>query len=121
MSPSGEIEEIDELLPTESMYTEENYPNIDNVTETIALQSHRISEKFFEYMRSTMTNHYVELSGQDSEYLMISCPRVIPFEELIIDWSIKLMEKVGKDELFKRKSLEQDMAEIDGLGNDENS
>ena len=52
---------------------------------------------------------------------MISCPRVIPFEELIIDWAIKLMEKVGKEELFKRKSLQQDMTEIDGLGNDENS
>ena len=121
VSPTGEIEEIDELLPTESMYTEENYPNIDNVTETIALHSHRISEKFFEYMRSTMTYHYQELSGQDSEYLMISCPRVIPFEELIIDWAIKLMDKVAKDELFKRKSIEQDKAEIAGLGNDENS
>ena len=73
------------------MYSEENYPNIDNVTETISLQSHRISEQFFEYMRSTMTYHYGELNGQDSEYLMISCPRVIAFEELIIEWAIKLM------------------------------
>ena len=65
VSPTGEIEEIEELLPTESMYSEENYPNIDNVTETISLQSHRISDVFFEYMRQTMTNHYVELEGED--------------------------------------------------------
>ena len=48
---------------------------------------------------------------------MISCPRVIAFEELIIEWSIKLMQKIGKDELFKRRSLEQDQAEMARLGN----
>ena len=106
VSPTGEIEDIAELLPTESMYSEENYQNIDNVTEIVAVQSHRISEQFFEYMRQTMTYHYVELGGEDSEYLMISCPRVIAFEELIIEWAMKLMQKVGKDELFKRRSVD---------------
>ena len=37
VSPTGEIEDIEELLPTESMYSEENYQNIDNVTETIGV------------------------------------------------------------------------------------
>lgn len=84
VSPTGEIEDIEELLPTESMYSEENYQNIDNVTEMISVQSHRISEQFFEYLRQTMTSHYIELEGEDPQYLMISCPRVIAFEELVI-------------------------------------
>ena len=37
VSPTGEIEDIAELLPTESMYEEEAYQNIDNLTETICL------------------------------------------------------------------------------------
>ena len=63
VNPTGEIEDIAELLPDESMYSEENYQNIDNLTETIGVQSHRISEQFFEYLRQTMTFHYIELGG----------------------------------------------------------
>lgn len=121
MSPNGEIEDVSELLPTEDMYNEENYPNIDNLTETIAVQSHRISQPLFEYLRSTLSGHYMEIGGADSEYLMVTCPRVIAFEELVIEWSIKLLQKVGKDELFKRRSVEQDEAEMASLGHDERS
>ena len=67
-----------------------------------------------------MTNHYIELEGDDAEYLMTSCPRVIAFEELVIEWGIKLLEKVGNDELFKRKTLEQDLAELERLGSSDN-
>jgi len=121
VSPSGEIEDVSELLPTESMYTDENYLNIDHLTETISVQNYRISEQLFEYLRSTLSGHYAELIGTDSEYLMVTCPRVIAFEEMVIEWAIKLLQKVGKDELFKRRSVDQDEAEIATLGHDENS
>jgi len=39
---------------------------------------------------------------------MISCPRVIEFEHLVLEWAIKLIRQVAKDELFKRTSIEQD-------------
>lgn len=46
---------------------------------------------------------------------MISCPRVIRFEVLIVDWAIKLLEKIGEKELFSRKSLEAEERELEGL------
>ena len=46
---------------------------------------------------------------------MISCPRVIAFEELVIEWAFKLLEKIANDELFKRRSIDQDKAEIASL------
>ena len=52
-----------------------------------------------------MASHYAEIGGVDSEYLMLSCPRVIDFELLIIEWAIKILQKVGMEELFKRTSL----------------
>ena len=46
------------------------------------------------------------------DYLMISFPRVIPFELMMIDWAIKILEKHGEIHLFKRSSLESDQAEL---------
>ena len=60
-----------------------------------------------------MSSHYKENDGPDSEYLMVTCPRVIPFELLIFEWAIKLLDKVGETELFKRTTLEQDRDELE--------
>jgi len=80
--------------------------NIDKLTDLISVQSHRISEPLMEYLRTTMNNHYSEIGGSDAQYLMISSPRVIEFELLILDWGIKLLEHIAKDELFRHGSLD---------------
>ena len=41
-----------------------------------------------EYLRGALSNHYSEIGGEDSEYLMMTCPRVLDFELLIVDWAI---------------------------------
>ena len=46
---------------------------------------------------------------------MVTSPRVIPFELLIFDWAIKLLDKVGETELFKRTTLEQDQVELEKI------
>ena len=86
VNPTGEIENVSELLPPQEVI--DDYENIDKLTEQISVQSHRLSDPFFDYLRQTMTMHYEETGGADSEYLMISCPRVIAFELLIVDWAI---------------------------------
>lgn len=55
-----------------------------------------------------MTNHYQEIDGPDSQYLMISCPRVLKFEMLILEWGLKVLDKISKDELFSRSTLDED-------------
>ena len=39
---------------------------------------------------------------------MVSSPRVIEFELLVVDFALDLLEHYAKTELFKRTSLEQD-------------
>lgn len=40
---------------------------------------------------------------------MISSPRVLDYELIIIDFAIDLLESFGKQELFKKSSLEDDI------------
>ena len=94
------------MIPTKEV--QDDKENIDKLTELIAVQSHRISEPFLEYLRTTMTNHYQEIDGQDSQYLMISSPRVLKFEMLILEWGLKVLKKISKDELYSRSTLDED-------------
>lgn len=43
---------------------------------------------------------------------MLSCPRVIAFEQLIVEWAIKLLDRLAQDELFKCRTIQQDQAEL---------
>ena len=110
-APDGEIEDVAELLPGEKEI--EDWEHIDTTTEKISLKSHRLCSYLLDYLRSVMSSHYKENDGPDSEYLMVTCPRVIPFELLIFEWAIKLLDKVGETELFKRTTLEQDRDELE--------
>lgn len=114
VSPVGEIEDASEMIPPKSVI--DDYEHIDSLTEVIAVQSHRLSEPFFEYLRSALTGHYIELGGSDSEYLMISCPRVIEFEIMVVEWAIKLLVKVACMELIKKSTLEKDEQELVRVG-----
>ena len=103
-APDGEIEDVTELLPTDKVI--EDWENIDTTTEKMIIKSHKLCTQLFDYLRSVMSNHYKENNGPDFEYLMVTCPRVIPFEIMITDWAIKLLEHVGETQLFHRTTLE---------------
>jgi len=47
---------------------------------------------------------------------MISSPRVLAFEQLVVDWALRLLDRVSQNELFKRSSLEEDQAEMESVG-----
>ena len=110
VSPSGEIDDISELIPPQAVI--DDHENVDKLTELIAVQRNRPSPSLMEYLRGAMSSHYSETGGEDSEYLMMTCPRVLDFELLIVDWALKLVEKVGKEELLKKRTLAQDRAEL---------
>jgi len=82
-SPDGDIEDITELLPDEKIL--EDVENIETQTEVMVIRSHRVPNELLEYLRSVMGNHYREIDGSDSVYIMISCPRVLPFERYIVE------------------------------------
>ena len=40
---------------------------------------------------------------------MVSSPRVVEFELLVIEYALDLLESYGKQQLLKRTSLEEDL------------
>lgn len=43
---------------------------------------------------------------------MVSTPRVIEFEKLVVDFALDILDHYGKTELFKRSTLEQDLSAL---------
>ena len=48
-------------------------------------------------------------NGPDSDFIMVSSPRLIDFEILILDFALDLIEYYGKSHLFHRSTLDQDI------------
>ena len=46
---------------------------------------------------------------------MISSPRLIQYELMIVDWAIDMLEYYAKEELFKRSTLEEDQARSEAV------
>lgn len=93
----------------------DDYDNMDKRTDVMNLQADHLCPIFMEYLRSSLLANYKEQDGVDQDYLMISCPRVIPYELMVIDWAIKIMEKHGEVLLLKKSSLDQDLESLDKL------
>ena len=50
---------------------------------------------------------------------MLSCPRVLDFELMVVEWAIKVLQKHAKTQLMKRSSLEEDLEALDKTSNQE--
>eukprot|EP00347_Sterkiella_histriomuscorum_P010062 403338831 len=104
VNPKEQINLAQDLIPQEKILNDRE--NIDTTTEMMRLKSHRVSEGLFAYLRSILQNNY---SGSDSQYLMVSSPRVIDYELIMLDFAIDLLEYFAKRELLKRSTLDQDL------------
>ena len=94
-SPVEAIKCPSDLLPTKSILEDRN--NIDVTTEEITLSHQRLCFALLNYLRSVMTPNYKETGLPDADQIMISCPRLIPYELLVIDFAIRLLEQILKD------------------------
>lgn len=61
------------------------------MTELISVQGERISQPFFEYLRSALQSLYLSTGGSDYEFLMVSSPNVLDFEIFVTQWALKLI------------------------------
>jgi len=59
------------------------------------------------YLRSVLSNNFLE--DEDHSLIMMTCPRIIRYELLVVDFAQKLLRYHGEQVLFKRSSLEKDM------------
>ena len=46
---------------------------------------------------------------------MISSPRLIGYELMVVEWAIDMLEYYGKEELYKRSTLEEDQARAEAV------
>lgn len=95
---------MSELFPSPKIL--EDKDNLETTTEIVRVQASRPSESLMNYLRSVLQNNY---QGGDSHYIMISTPRLIEYELLVVEFAIDLLEHYGKTELFKRSTLEEDV------------
>lgn len=106
-NPKQAINHVSELLPDQK--TLEDRDNVDTTTEKVKLSPYRVSESLMNYLRSVLQQNY---TGADQEYLMISSPRLIEYELMILDFAIDLLEYYGKEVLNKRSTVDEDMDRV---------
>lgn len=99
------LSDITELIPTEAHRA--IWSQINDKTELMAVQSDRISEPLFEYLRSVLQGRYKADGGADGKYLVISSPWVIKYEIFVVTMALQLLDTVSQAELFHRSSLEE--------------
>ena len=104
-NPKQAINHVSEMFPDQKILDDRD--NIETTTEKVRLPPFRISDSFFNYLRSVLQSNY---TGGDQEYLMISSPRLLPYELMIVEWAIDILDYYGKEHLYKRSTLEEDQS-----------
>jgi hypothetical protein len=109
-APDRNIEDPQDFLPTTKVL--EDVKNLDTTTEILRIRANKISNgkielfnflDFMNYLRSVLQVNFID--DEDYSYLMVSCPRVIGFELLIVDFGLRLLQEYGSKFLLRRSSL----------------
>lgn len=109
-APDRNIEDPQDLFPTTKVL--EDVKNLDTTTEILRIRANKISNgkivlfnvlDFMNYLRSVLQVNFID--DEDYSYLMVSCPRVIGFELLIVDFGLRLLQEYGSKFLLRRSSL----------------
>lgn len=103
-NPKLQLNHVSELFPDQK--TLEDVEHLDTTTEKVKISMNRPSASLMNYLRSVLTNNY---NGSDQDCIMISTPRVIEYELMTLEWAIDLLEYYGKEHLYKRSTLEEDI------------
>lgn len=119
-SADGKIDHPKELFPASKIL--EDVEIIEYTTEVLRIRASKLSNgkqeikpififlDFMNYLRSVLQSNF--LDHEDHCYLMVSCPRVIAYELLVVDFAIKFLDYFGQNYLFKRASLEHDFDQL---------
>ena len=92
-NPKAKILSAKELLPDEKMLKNEQ-DDLYAVTELLKVKYNKVSPHYLSYLRSVlMESNY---DADDKKYLMVSTPRVIDFELMVLKFGVELLEEHGK-------------------------
>jgi len=82
-NPKEKIKNAKSLLPDEKMLKDEN---MEITTELLRISPLNVSEDLLAYLRSVLMMKNYE--GEDKSLIMVSSPRIIDFELLVLDFAI---------------------------------
>lgn len=91
-NPKAKIKSAKELLPDEKLLADEE--NLYAVTELLKVKYNKVSPEVFSFLRSVLMESNYE--ADDKKYLMVSSPRVIDFELMVLKFGVELLEEYGK-------------------------
>ena len=64
-------------------------------TEILHIKSHRLSEEYLSYLRSVLM--LINYNGPDKQYILVTTPRVVEFEQLIVSFGIEMLMQFAKN------------------------
>ena len=101
------------MLPDEKMLKDEN---MEITTELLRISPLNVSEDLLAYLRSVLMMKNYE--GEDKSLIMVSSPRIIDFELLVLDFAIYLLiehARLPKNSFFMESSLREDTEKLSKL------
>ena len=106
-NPKQKIETAKSLFPDQK--TLDDRENLDELTELLKIKLNRVSPGILQYLRSVLMEQNYD--KEDKKYIMVSTPRVIEFEILVVKFAINLLEEYAKQNL--KGSVQKDLDQIE--------
>jgi len=111
-NPKAKIKSAKELLPDEKMLADEE--NFYAVTELLKVKYNKVSPEVLSFLRSVLMESNYE--ADDKKYLMVSSPRVIDFELMVLKFGVELLQEYGKtcfSDPVQNQQMERDISSSD--------
>lgn len=92
------------MFPTQKVLDEEK--GIEDLTMLLKIKPNKLSEDLITYVRDALMSKWKDT--EEYKLLMVSTPRLVKFEQEVLEFSIRFLETYAKNVLCKRSSLEKD-------------
>lgn len=110
----------DKILVGENVDITKTEENLDLTTEVVKVPPFKVAEGLLAYLRSVLLNKNYD--GPDKKYVMVSSPRVISFELMVLDFAAQLLKAFAKtNKGFKSSTIREDQDALAFLTSDPNS
>jgi hypothetical protein len=106
-APQGKIEDPNDLLPSETILADQEH--LGTTTELLQVKPFKLSPDLLNYLRSVLMNNFE--GDEDHIFILVSTPRVLAYELLVVEFAIKLLDTYAKKTLLKRSSLAKDLSQ----------
>ena len=106
-NPKAKIESAKSLFPDQK--TLDDREHLDDMTELLKIKHNRVSTGILEYLRSVLMES--NFDHEDKKYIMVSTPRVVEFEILVVKFAISMLEEYAKMNL--KGSVQKDLDQIE--------